>query len=310
MIAILLFSIIEYILLLILTKWISVYNYDYVSLRYSCFSFSTNEETATGMNNIISIFFPTIFIIILSGVLYETNLNKFVDNIYLVTLFYYLIKWLVIILVLNRGMLINWKKEFIFSSISFLLSYFIYCIFITQTTKIFVSIDEIRDGIWVGIITFALSLILKLVYNHSYLNVKEHKRKIKKYVKKYYNKFHKKYCNIIKTKNKDIKFLTYAIMIYENYNRSFFIRVIEYIKFFITGKASLGIMQVSSSYFITNEESVKLGYRIIKNTYFSLSKELDYEERLKKVVLIYNKSNKYVEEVMYIFCLLKKYFSK
>ncbi|HIR59787.1 MAG TPA: hypothetical protein IAB38_07025 [Candidatus Onthousia excrementipullorum] len=114
-----------------------------------------------------------------------------------------------------------------------------------------------------------------------------------------------KYSNIVKTKNKKIKLLTYSIMIYENYNRPIVIRVFENIKFFITGQASLGIMQVTTQKFITNKESVKMGYKIIKDNYFSIRKKMKLENKLKKVIFMYNKTNKYVEEVLYIYHLLE-----
>ena len=93
-------------------------------------------------------------------------------------------------------------------------------------------------------------------------------------------------------------------MIYENYNRPKIIRFFEYAKVIIKGNATLGIMQVSTSKFITNEESITKGYQIIEDTYKSL-KYMKLEEKLKNVMFTYNKSNKYVEEVMYIYCILE-----
>lgn len=93
-------------------------------------------------------------------------------------------------------------------------------------------------------------------------------------------------------------------MIYENYNRPPLVRLIEYIKFFISGTASLGIMQITSEKFINNNESVKLGYKMIRDTYYSINKKVKLEKRLKKVIFMYNKSNKYIEEVLSIYYLL------
>ena len=76
------------------------------------------------------------------------------------------------------------------------------------------------------------------------------------------------------------------------------------IKFFIIGRATLGVMQVTTKKYITNEESVKIGYKIIKENYFSIRKKT-FEDKLKRVVFMYNKTNKYVEEVLYIYHLLE-----
>ena len=216
---------------------------------------------------------------------------------------YYVIKWIIMIIVLNRATLINWKNEIICFLFSFSLSWFIYKIFISKTTEIFIPINEIRDGIWIGIITFIIGIIIRTIYDKSHLNIKDARYRIKKYIVKKYYKFSSKYDDIIDIKNKEIKTLTYAIMIYENYNRPILIRLFEYIKLILSGKASLGIMQVSTTKFITSRESVELGYNIIKENYKSL-KKMDLEEKLKKVIFMYNKSDKYVDEVLYIYCVL------
>ena len=298
------FAILEYFLTALLINGINIVNYDYISLNYTSFRFSISKDSPTGLNIIIKIFSPVIYIVILSGILYCLDFNYLVKNIYVVTIIYFILKWIISIIVLNRYPLIDWKSEIICSFIAILLSWFVYFIFISKTTQIFISIEELRDSIWLGIITFFLSLIIKYVYNYSYLNYDREKKKIRYYIIKKYNKFQKKYNNIIKTKNKKLKLLTYSIMIYENYNRPMIIRVLEYIKFFIIGRATLGVMQVTTKKYITNEESVKIGYKIIKENYFSIRKKT-FEDKLKRVVFMYNKTNKYVEEVLYIYHLLE-----
>lgn len=300
-----LFAIFEYFITTIITNSINIINYEYISLKYTSFKFSISNNSPTGLNTLIKIFLPAIYITILSGILYNLNFNKYVNNIFLVTMFYYLIKWLIMIIVLNRTALINWKNEFIYFLLSFSLSWVIYKIFISKTTEIFIPIDEIRTAIWVGIITFILGTLIKTIYENSYLNIINEKYRIKKYIIKKYHKFNSKYGSIIKTKNKEIKTLTYAIMIYENYNRPIVIRFFEYVKLFLKGNASLGIMQVSSKKFITNKESIELGYNIIKENYES-TKKRNIEERLKKVIFMYNRSDNYVEEVLEIYHVLKK----
>lgn len=107
-----LFSIIEYIITIIITNSINAVNCNYISLKYTSFKFYTSKDTPTGLNIIIKIFGPPIYIIIFSGILYELNFNNLVNNIYIVTLFYYVIKWLILIILLNRTFLIDWKNEF------------------------------------------------------------------------------------------------------------------------------------------------------------------------------------------------------
>ena len=188
-------------------------------------------------------------------------------------------------------------------AISILLSYFIYIIFISKTTQIFISVDEIRDGIWLTIIIFFLSLIIKKIYNNAILTEQESNRRSNNYIINKYNKLKKKYDYIITTKNKSLKKLTYAIMIYEDYNRPKIIRYIEYLKLFFTRRATLGIMQVSTKKFITDFQSVELGYKKLKKDYEKM-KFVRKDKRIKKILYNYNKSNRYVEEVIYIYNFL------
>ena len=54
-------------------------------------------------------------------------------------------------------------------------------------------------------------------------------------------------------------------MIYEDFNRPMIVRWIEYLSFFISKKKhTLGIMQVMTSKYINNEESIRLAIRKIK----------------------------------------------
>ncbi len=87
------------------------------------------------------------------------------------------------------------------------------------------------------------------------------------YINSRYKKFKSKYGNIIEPffQNHFYEALTYSIMIYEDFNRPFMIRMIEYAKFFITLKPlTLGIMQVTTDRCINDKQSVNLAIRMIK----------------------------------------------
>ena len=296
------FALLEFFIVLFFTKGMNTLNYEYISLKYTGFRFNNTKDSPIGLNLLIKILAPTIYIILISGFLYELNYNNLVKNIYLVTIFYNILRILSIV-VLNRILLIKWKEELMHFAISILLSYFIYIIFISKTTQIFISVDEIRDGIWLTIIIFFLSLIIKKVYNNAILTEQESNRRSNNYIINKYNKLKKKYDYIITTKNKSLKKLTYAIMIYEDYNRPKIIRYIEYLKLFFTRRATLGIMQVSTKKFITDFQSVELGYKKLKKDYEKM-KFVRKDKRIKKILYNYNKSNRYVEEVIYIYNFL------
>ena len=300
----LIFALLEYILLFFITSGINILNYDYLKLKYSIFSFS-NKEKENGLNILIKIFFPTIYLIFVSGVLYKLNIISINSNIYYITILYHILNWIIIIVVLNRNALINKKMEIITTFLSIVLSLIIYSIFINKTTDIFVNFDDLKNGIWLAIITFCGNLFIKMIYNTSKTNAKEQNDRIIKYVTSKYRYFKSKYDNIILTDNKDVRYLVYAIMIFENYNRPWIIRKLEYIKFFIWREATLGIMQIKSKEYITNIESVKKSVIFIENIYKYLPKKMKKDKKIEKVLYKYNCSVDYVNEVKYIYELLK-----
>lgn len=302
---ILIFSIIEYFVITLITSWINIKKEKF-SINYNSFKFSMSKNLPNGMNTIIKIFFPPIYIVILSGILYKFSYEAFISNIYLITIIYYLIKWFLVIFIFNKKVIINWKNEFVCFILASFISWLLYAFFITKTRQIFIPLDALRDGIWIGIFTFFFSLIIKGVYKQDYLNKEEQEKKIKSYVESKYKRFNSRYSDIIKTNNLTLKNLTYAIMIYENYNRPTVIRICEYIKFIFTKNASLGVMQVETNKIISNKTSVKLGYRLIKKSFYSTKKHTSKNSNLKKVIFSYNKSELYVKEVMYIYRLLQQ----
>lgn len=64
------FAIIEYFFTSFFINCINIVNYDYISVNYTSFRFSISKDSPTGLNIIIKIFSPAIYIVILSGILY------------------------------------------------------------------------------------------------------------------------------------------------------------------------------------------------------------------------------------------------
>lgn len=126
-------TVIEYIIINFLTTKITKLK-EYVTINYSSFEFSDIGEKTYGLNILIKIICPTIFIIILSGIFYNFKINSFVEDIYLITVFYFLIRWFVIIGVLNRKELTNWKEEICVFAITVGINLLLYYFFITKTT--------------------------------------------------------------------------------------------------------------------------------------------------------------------------------
>ena len=183
---------VEFVFMTMLTKELDHIK-EYISIQYSSFEFSSREDKPTGLNTLIKVLVPVIYIIIIAGILYEVNLEWLISDIYLVTIIYYFIKWLNILFLLKRKDLHDWKTDVILAVISTILSVTIYYTFIIKTKQIFASVEEIRDGVWVSIIIFIFVVIRDNIYNNvKTKHIEEEKRKYK-YIRKKYLYFKDKY---------------------------------------------------------------------------------------------------------------------
>lgn len=137
------------------------------------------------------------------------------------------------------------------------------------------------------------------------------------YLKNRLSIFKEKYSALVNEKldNDKLKSITYAIMIYEDFNRPKAVRLAENARFKLTGKKhSLGLMQVQTNEFINDKKSVELGLEKLNKAYNKVIKKrgLDNEESIKQllpdawsnewsmeriIISNYNKDDSYVDEV-------------
>lgn len=99
------------------------------------------------------------------------------------------------------------------------------------------------------------------------------------------------------------------MMIYENFNRPSLVRLVEYIRFRITKKShTLGVMQVYTSKFISDYESVCLGIEKIMNSYLGYIEKTKEEEKMfyresqiySEIIAEYNTGKEHSDEVTQI----------
>lgn len=309
MIIFLILAMLEYIIIVALTDKLTKLK-EYITINYSSFEFSNIGHKPYGLNILIKIVFPSIFMVIIAGILYNIGKNDSVENIFLISIFYYLIRWFIIIFVYNRQELMNWKEEICIFCITITINVLLYYFFIKKTTQIFISLEELRDAIWISIVTFIVVIIRDFIYNYLYIDNYKLENRKEKYILKRYEHFKNKYYDIVVTKNKELHTIVYAIMIYENYNRPFFVRTLEKIKFLINGKATLGIMQVKTRFLINDRTSVKIGYNILKKNYFKNKKKMKQKRDIvNETIYSYNYGEKYLNEVLYIKKILENTYN-
>ncbi|MEO0234622.1 MAG: hypothetical protein ABIN11_05995 [candidate division WOR-3 bacterium] len=98
----------------------------------------------------------------------------------------------------------------------------------------------------------------------------------------------------------NLKNIILSIMIYENFNRPKFIRILENKFFFFSKKSrTTGIMQVKSIKPLSDEESLKEGLKILIDLY----KKIDLNN-IELIFYGYNPDESYVNQVSSIYYIL------
>ena len=132
---------------------------------------------------------------------------------------------------------------------------------------------------------------------------------INKYIINNFNKKFEKYGSVIEitTKNHISIILLYSIMIIEDFNHSFIKRSLENIKLFFGKQAPVGIMQVRSKTRLSDEESIRRAYDIIKKKVYDEASLVYEDTEVYVVAREYNPSDDYAKSVGFIFKTLYNY---
>lgn len=244
------------------------------------------STTNFGYNLIYRILSPAIFISFSTLVLYGLGFPYFTKNIWLVSVYYYVIN-IASLLLLRRFELVN-KFLYIFIFLSSIgISYWLYKYALQYGPQaILPDSANFRTEWWFIVIAYFYSLLNEYTPNYSV----EHKRKHILLYKRYKSLSCKYDVLLMKDINQNelLRLIFYAIMITEDINRPPFVRWIERL-LFITGKIkTTGIMQVTSNKILSDKESVLLAQKIILSSY-----KKNYIPNIGEYDLVFKISNDY-----------------
>jgi hypothetical protein len=233
------------------------------SIGYMSISVFAKAEEAPAFNFLIRVLSPLVYLIIAASILYSLGLDKYVNNFYLVNIYYILFR-LVFNLITGRGILLNWYRQVLYWSSIVITSFFAYELLIKTKKNLLPDFNTISNELWIIILIF----LFHLANNVRAPNGGTIKRK-NNYVLKMIATLEKKYGTVIEQlENDQLKSLIYAILIIENFNRPKVARWIEYLRFFITRSPhTLGIMQYYTTKYITDLRSIELGISKILSKY-------------------------------------------
>ena len=111
------------------------------------------------------------------------------------------------------------------------------------------------------------------------------RRQLEKYIINQFEVLYKRYRSImnISRENRYAWIIIYAIMIFENFNRGGIFRRFERIKLKIVGRATVGIMQISSDKDLSDEESILEAYKKIMK--YGKEKEIKFLNDIPSLLL-------------------------
>ena len=177
------------------------------------------------------------------------------------------------------------------------------------------SVKGMVDNLWTSLL-IAFLVIFYLDATNQKFDYNEEERNLRdNSIITIFNRIQKKFGVSIRNycqKNSCSEALLFAIVIYEDMNRPFFIRKLENILVRIFNvELTVGIAQVKSKKPLTDEESIKLATenlresRALVQSVFK-SCESDYTD-LRRIIALHNKGDAYADSIIQILYLLERY---
>jgi len=286
------------VLLFFIINWIGKHSY---SIGYIEISIFVKTEEAPALNFLIRVLTPIVYTIMVSAILYYFGLDEYVFNIFLINV-YYIIFRLLFNLFTNRGLLLNWYRQFLYWGAIIIISYYTYEKLIKVKANILPDFTTVANELWIIILIFIFQLT-----NNIRLSKDGTLRRKQNYLKHRHKYFRTHYGKIIKeaTQNEALEAVVYAILIYEDFNRPKVVRIIENLKQRLTKKPhTLGVMQVRSDKAISDLESVKRGTEKVVDAYKQYLDKLTKDDGVYyeysayyEIIVNYNGGSSYQTEV-------------
>ena len=283
-----------------------------ISFGYTAISAVTSDYNAPAFNFLYRVLTPIVFIVIISSIFYIFNFDGYVKDIWLVPLYYLIIKG-IYISALNRLPLINLRREALIWLCTTFVSWAIYDYFIKFRFSLLPEPNELKNEFWILIILYLYSIFNNTDYNE-YEKAEERR---KKYIRNIYLLHKRKYGDFIfmGTSHLLAETIVHTILVYEGFNRPKMLRLIEII-FHPSLCKTIGPMQIFCNKKISEIESLKLGIEKV-NVSFNKTMLLGKEQAkiisgkefdpitnsshrkylVKSVASNYNKDDSYVENI-------------
>lgn len=253
------------IALFFIVNWIGEHS---ISIGYIQLSMITHEHDSLAFNLLFKVLSPVVFLVLYIVLFQSIGHEEYTRCCFMITIYYWVFRS-IIIFSLGRTSLTNWWIQLFYWISSIILSFWIYSL-MEKVGRFMPDPQSLIDQLWILIVLFLYS-----VFNKISIPFDGAIKRKEKYITRNFLKFKKQYDAIVSTNcaNEFLEATTYSIMIYENFNRPAIIRKIESLCCKLTKKPhTLGIMQVTTSSPISDEQSILEAIGLIQNAAIELKK--------------------------------------
>ena len=242
-----------------------------------------------------------LYLFLIAGLFYRLKWD-YTENIFVIFIFFFVIDLIYHYAILDKDFFQKEERNVFYYVVLLILGFFFNQEFINRVNDIFLSGEEIRLLIWIGILFFIYRFAKeKDVFNR--VNVSTNSSINEESIMISYAKLKVQYHELLDSEDKDLQTLMYAFMIYYNNSRNKLFRQIDNLKMKIHGsKRRLGIMQVEVDHVISDSLSIEIALDKIKKNY---KKSSSKKIKIKDAIHAYDMENE--KEIESIFDILLKF---
>ena len=242
-----------------------------------------------------------LYLFLIAGLFYRLKWN-YTESIFVIFIFFFVIDLIYHHTILDKDFFQKEEGNVFYYVVLLILGFFFNQEFINRVSDIFLSGEEIRLLIWIGILFFIYRFAKdKDIFNR--VNVSNNQSINEESIMISYAKLKVQYHELLDSEDKDLQTLMYAFMIYYNNYRNKLFRQMDNLKMKIHGsKRRLGIMQVEVDHVISDSLSIEMALDKIKKIY---KKSGSKKIKIKDIIHAYDKENE--KEIESIFDILLKF---
>ncbi len=279
---------------------------------YAVFTFKDDRYMPMTTNILMNVCIPNIIMIFAFVVVRMLGMVFIEKYLIVMVISFYVYRMFLICVLLRRKEMYTWPYEIGIAVSGVLLAYFLIHFFFTTDKTVIITADELREELWFVIIIILYQFFKMILDKKVTQNKVLTKGQITKYVIHKFNKFYLKYNDLLEINidNRYLCIFLYAVMIFEDYNRGPYVRMIERAKIHITKKATLGIMQMPTNNSITDEESITKFYNWLEQQTEAENQFERNEAYIKQLAWQHNNDEDYAKSVTYIYNCLWEYINE